>query len=339
MLEYALLANDERLKDFIRDSYEFTRGFGIARIGLFGEGCTIGDMTALAVRMSEAGVADCWEDIDQYVRNHLSELQILDPALIATLSAGVPPTPAKRWEAADRFPERITGLLCDGALHPTVATPGLMMCCSYNGLIGMYHAWDSIVRHRDGIAEVNLLLNRASPWLDVESHLPYEGRVVLRNKTARRLAVRIPRWAERTSVKVSRNGKPADAFWIGRRLVLDSVRPRDVMEVSFPMVESEARYTVGWSGVHVPGWTEVTRLLDMDKPPQPLEYQVSAAARKPPAPPLPVFTIRFRGNDVVDISPRETGPGQPLYRREHLRAGKAPMRKVKRVVAEKTLGL
>ena len=31
---------------------------------------------------------------------------------------------------------------------------------------------------------MNLLLNRASPWIDVDSYLPYEGRVQLKNKTA-----------------------------------------------------------------------------------------------------------------------------------------------------------
>jgi hypothetical protein len=56
-----------------------------------------------------------------------------------------------------------------------------------------------------------------------------------------------------------------------------------------------------------------------------------------PAPARPVVTIRFRGNDAVDISPRETGPGYPLYRREHLKAGPAPMRKVTRVVPEKVI--
>ena len=27
----------------------------------------------------------------------------------------------------------------------------------------------------------NLLLNRASPWMDIDSYIPYEGKVVLKN--------------------------------------------------------------------------------------------------------------------------------------------------------------
>ena len=44
--------------------------------------------------------------------------------------------------------------------------------------MGLFYAWDGIVRHQDGTAQINLLLNRASPWLDIDSHLPYEGKVV-----------------------------------------------------------------------------------------------------------------------------------------------------------------
>jgi hypothetical protein len=231
------------------------------------------------------------------------------------------------------------GSLCDDALHPTLSTPGLMLCCTYNGLIGYYHAWEGIVRCRAGAAQVNLLLNRASPWLDVDSHLPYEGKVVIRNKTAHTIAVRVPRWVDATRVVCTVGGRKAEPFALGRYLVFEGTRPGCVVQLEFPMVESAETYTVGWAGIQVPGWTEVTRLLEQDKPVLPSDYQVSAAARTGPSAnaPKPVFTIRLRGNDVVDISPRENGSGYPLYRRDHLRAGPAPMRKVTRVVAPRVI--
>ena len=341
LLEYADLANDERLKSFVRDGYEYIRCFGIARIGLFGETCTVGDMTSLAVRLSDAGVGDFWEDVDQYARNHLAELQVLDPGPIRAIAAASPAVPVRPWEDPDRFVERTMGCLCDDALHPTVSTPGLMLCCTYNGLIGYYHAWEGIVRCRGGAAQVNLLLNRASPWLDVDSHLPYEGKAVIRNKTARAIAVRIPRWADLPAVACTVNGRKAEPFPMGRYLVFEGTRGGDELRLEFPIVESTASYTVGWAGIHVPGWTEVTRLLDQDKPVAGTDYQVSAAPRTGPSAnsPRPVFTIRFRGNDVVDIAPRETGLGYPLYRRDHLRGSRAPMRKVARVVAPRVIDI
>jgi hypothetical protein len=330
LLEYADLANDERLKAFVRDGYEYLRCFGIARIGLFGETCTVGDMTSLAVRLSDAGVGDYWEDADQYTRNHLAELQVLDPGPIRAIAAASPTAPVRSWEDPDRFVERTMGCLCDDALHPTLSTPGLMHCCTYNGLIGYYHAWEGIVRCHGGAAQVNLLLNRASPWLDVESHLPYEGKVILRNKTARTIAVRVPRWVELAGVACTVDGKKIEPFLLGRYLVFEGMHRGGVVQLEFPMAESTATYTVGWAGIQVPGWTEVTRLLEQNKPVLPTDYQVSEAPKG--VGPLPVFTIRFRGNDVMDILPRETGSGYPLYRRRHLRAGPAPTRKVTRVV-------
>ena len=59
-MDLAVLARDERLKAFVRDGYEYIRCFGIARIGLFGEPCTVGDMTALAVKLSDAGDSGGW---------------------------------------------------------------------------------------------------------------------------------------------------------------------------------------------------------------------------------------------------------------------------------------
>ena len=51
-------------------------------------------------------------------------------------------------------------------------------CCTANGAVGLYYAWHGITRfdQSSGTATVNLLLNRAAPWLDVDSWLPYEGR-------------------------------------------------------------------------------------------------------------------------------------------------------------------
>jgi hypothetical protein len=89
---YAPVTNDVQLKQFVRHSYQFVRTFGIARVGQFGEQCVTGAMTWLAIKMSDLGVGDYWEDVDQYVRNQLVEGQVTDaPAMHrwnATAAAG-----------------------------------------------------------------------------------------------------------------------------------------------------------------------------------------------------------------------------------------------------------
>ena len=61
-LDYALAANDSRLALFVRDAYDWARQQGIHCLGLFPtwngmtEGCTIADMTGLAVTLTDAGL-------------------------------------------------------------------------------------------------------------------------------------------------------------------------------------------------------------------------------------------------------------------------------------------
>jgi hypothetical protein len=337
ILEYAILTNDEKLKTFVRDGYEYVRTFGIPRIGLLGEGCTVGDMTCLAIKLTDAGIGDYWEDVDQYVRNHLTEIQVLEEEPIRRIVEASPVKEVKSWEDAEHFIERQIGALCGDATHPTLATVGHMHCCSYNGLIGYYHAWEAIIREKSGVAQVNLLLNRASPWLDIDSYLPYEGKVQIHNKTAQLLSVRIPRWVDQKTVLSQVNKRETPSSWLGRYLVFDQIAPGDTITIKFPIVESRETYQSGWEGLQIPGWTEITLPFEQDTMPRPFEYVVSAAQKKPAE--LTTFTCYFKGNTLVDIQPRETGLGYPLYQRERFKQDKAPMVELTRYVSTKTIKL
>jgi hypothetical protein len=53
---------------------------------------------------------------------------------------------------------------------------------------------------------------------------------------------------------------------------------------------------------------------------------------------LDVYTCHFKGNTLVDISPRAQGVvGYPLYLRDHDKKDKAPMRRVTRYTAPKLI--
>ena len=149
-------------------------------------------MVNLAICLSDAGVGDYWEDVDQYVRNHLTEIQQLSPELLQKVAQTGPEYKPQLWETSENVIDRNIGNLFADGTHVTTLTPGGIFCCTENGLIAYYHAWEGIVRCQDRVAQVNLLLNRASPWLDIDSYLPFEGKVVIRNKTARQISIRIP---------------------------------------------------------------------------------------------------------------------------------------------------
>jgi hypothetical protein len=343
ILEYAYVANDATLKEFVKDGYEWQRSWGISEIGTFGdhvwgadtEPCLIADMTALAIRLSDYGVGDYWDDVDQYVRNHLTESQLLRADLLEKVSKGSVEYP-DAWKKYPGGPEGMQGIADIGVGREglpwtpsmqqhelkTVAPEkpdtkdviprsiGLMAgmievttmpytiqggCCSGNGTQAMYYAWHSTVRFKDAVATVNLLLNRVSPWMDVSSYLPYEGKVVLKNKQARRAAIRIPRWVDRAAIQTRVNGKAAATSWIGNYLVVDGLRPKDLIVLDFPIVERTAKYTMAF-----------------DRP----------------------YTFQFKGNTVVDVSPRDTNPtGYPVYLRDHFQQTQAPMKKVVQYVA------
>jgi hypothetical protein len=343
MLEYADRANDAWLKEFVRNSYEYVRNVGIARIGAFGETCTIGDMTVLAAELSRMGIGDYWDHVDQYVRNHLSEMQLVDQDLVERCVAPMPRAddlpqgsqdadivqtrqdcvPSK--DSTRRVVERNLGTFCSDGGHPAKIprhTWSYTICCLGNGGKGLYYAWKSILDHEGKVARINLLLNRASPWLDIDSYLPYEGKVVIRNKTADKILVRMPLWVDKHAVRSKINGQTAMPFWIGQYAVFDPIKGGDTLTMEFAVVESTETYTLKWNQSDC--WFESNWA----------QRGWKTANEK--------YVCRFKGNTLVEIAPDPVsitdGLGYPLYRREYMKTHEAPMKTVQRFVMESRSG-
>ena len=179
-----------------------------------------------------------------------------------------------------------------------------------------YAVWESIVRCQNGVARINLLLNRASPWLDVDSYLPYEGRVVIRNKTADTMAVRIPAWVDRGQVGCTVDGKDAVVQWLGNYVLLQGLNHQAVVTIYFSMKETtEEYYLTGFSG----DWQWYQKKNE-----------------------LPHYVFTFKGNTCIKAefpnrdkfqvmgADRE---GYHLFQRDHFKAAKAPMKSATRYVA------
>lgn len=221
-------------------------------------------------------------------------------------------------ESAQNVVSRNVGIFFSDASHPTKIPGHSMMvtiCCTGNCTPALYAAWESITRCRNGDAQVHLLLNRASPWLDVDSYLPYEGKVVVHNKTAHRISVRIPLWVEKAAVRCRIDGKPAIPFWAGRYAIFEGVRPGASLVITFPMVETTETYRLAWKQSDF--WQECLN------PGQ--SWKRSNEVTR--------YVCHFRGNTLVDISPRAEGAGYPLYERDEMKRTHAPMRRVIRYLA------
>lgn len=322
LIDYAMVAGDDYVKEFVRQGYEYMRNLGLARIGMWGENIASSYAAAIAIKLCDAGVGDYWEDVDQYIRNCMVEDQINDADIIKGLcrERNVP------VETGEYTIERFMGGLChngnidmDGTLDPT--SNMAQISCPYQE--AYYFVWEGITRYKDGMAQVNLLLNRVSPWVDIESHLPYEGKVIIRNKISKHIAVRISKWIDKDRIESCINGEKADFYIVGNYIQFANVNPGDVINLEFPMKESvETYYLIGMS-FDPKRWFE--RIEE-----------------------LPTYVLRLKGNTCVqtdfvnkDKFPNTNkfgDPGRiryPIYQRKHMiDSSKAPIKKVTRFVAK-----
>ena len=318
MLEYGMTARDERVLEFVRRAYEYTWTFGIPRIGWVNchpgtsnvcEGCALGDLVALAIRLTDAGVGDYWDDVDAVVRNHLVEQQLVHADRLERVAAASQEcdvkekAPHDRQVSVENVIQRSLGNFAGLSAPNSIPNPWVMQCCTGNGTQGLYYGWESIVRQSGDSAQVNLLLNRAAPGLDVDSFLPYQGRVIIRNKNLHRVSVRIPSWVAQRQIRSRVAEKERSGVRIGNFLMFDDLKPGDLIQLEFPIRERSAEYTAN-------------SRTKMEQ----------------------TYKCTFRGSTLVDISPRDSSPtSYPLYVRQHMRRDKAPMKKTSRFVAERTI--
>jgi hypothetical protein len=94
-------------------------------------------------------------------------------------------------QCSDKVIEQTLGGWGTWATPTSIPTTWVMQCCTANASQGLY-IMPGRARSAGSAAHVNLLLNHTSAWIEMDSSLPYEGKVAIRNKAASRLAARIP---------------------------------------------------------------------------------------------------------------------------------------------------
>ena len=275
MYEYATTVNDQQLIKLVRKAYEYLRSLGEPLVGfipeapnkdyLTTEGCVVADMIILAIKMSQAEVGDYWDDADRYIRNQFAEMQMtsddwverntpamnFQPEIIKEKEAKFAAM-AEKWPGVNTIKDvagKSVGAWVTWATandftadseHLTIA-----QCCTGNAARALHYAWDSIITVNDKNVRVNLLLNRASRWVDVNSYLPYEGQVDVEIKKNCNLEVRIPEWVKPDEVSCTVNGKKREIFFGKRYAQIGNVRKKDLVEVTFPITERVVKAAIG----------------------------------------------------------------------------------------------
>lgn len=334
MQEYAEAAGDQEMMAFVVKSYEYAKGLGHNHLtapgyrleqnkgsnylGYFvewvnssewegSETCQVTDMITLALRLSDAGIADYWDDADRWVRNMFAEGQLRTTDWIQRVPEHIsrnisenrlPLTALDPHGTTERVAERNLGAFAGWAApndwHVNNG-PGIMHCCTGNGAQTIYRVWERILRFEAGKLRINLLLNRASPWADVDSHVPYAGRVDVRIKVPCEVAIRLPQWVSPSEAQCFVNDTARAVTWQGRYADAGTVKPGDRVALVFPIHER----------------TDVVH-IEKER-----------------------FTLVRKGNEVVAIDP----PGKicPLYQREHYRQSATRWLKTQRYATDQLI--
>ena len=308
ILEYGVVTKDPQTLEFVRKSYEWAKTQGSSLVGFFpemvlgghytgAEGCEIGDMIGIAVKLTQAGVGDYWDDADRWLRNQFAEQQVTDGSWVPGVAATQKGKPVEYNETDQNVPESVVGGFLGRA---TANEAGFVMphCCTGNCLRALYYVWEHMLEKQGDELRVNLLLNRASEWADVYSYIPYEGRVDLKiKKSIPNVWVRVPEWIASGSADVAAkvNGAVRSVRWEGRYVNVGAAQPGNRITVTFSIAERTIKETIG----AVP------------------------------------YTLVIKGNTVVSIDP--PGKLGPFYLRAHYRENTARWRTMRRFVPEEKM--
>ena len=271
ILKYGLFVNRQDLVEWVMKVYGFARSTG-TDFGWFPEyvggqaceTCGITDMIDLTIILAEAGWTDYWDLAERYGRNHLVESQFTDVEWERELPkkseeeaeeffSTLDPRSYRRGGVADVVKGGFSGGSSPNSIVDLRRGHWWMGCCNAHGVHGLYLLWHHAVRRREQGVFVNLLFNRASSWVVVASHLPYEGRVEVRILDAPVLFVRVPRGVPRSEVEIDTTG--GEWMWVGSYVRFSGLRAGDEVSIAFPVAEREDRvrvlgdeYAVQWRG-------------------------------------------------------------------------------------------
>ena len=209
-------------------------------------------MVIAAIMLSRLGV-DRWDDADRWVRNQLAEGQLTstqwrtDGHIPASELIKQTDVVEGRY-TTDRVLERTLGAFSgwpsanDWAGRPIgkahwYKSLTIQNCFSSNGMRALYCVWRNTLDYERGKLRVNLLLNRASRWADVDSYIPYEGRVEVKMKQGAEVEVRIPEWAPLNQVQCEVDGKARKLTFEGRYARVGKAEKGQTVALKFPIRE------------------------------------------------------------------------------------------------------
>ena len=277
MCQYGYTNSDSEVLDRVHACYNWARLMGDPLTGYYtewmpgsdlylssGQGnsvetCEISDMIFLGLYMTKTGQGDYWDDVDRWTRNMFAESQFLDSSFHDKI-----PDSYLNHDLVDR-PYQDTSLILEKSVGsfwgwmrandglkidyqstpPKLIKTSIMHCCTANGARTLYFVWNSIITEMSGEIRINLLLNKASPWVDINSYIPVTGKVNLQIKQPNKFAVRIPSWCNMADVRLELDNKPLNFDVEGRYVKTGKLPAGCIVSLSLPIQEHTTHRVIG----------------------------------------------------------------------------------------------
>ncbi|WP_311439558.1 beta-L-arabinofuranosidase domain-containing protein [Mesobacillus foraminis] len=311
LARYALFTGDASITQFVKKSYDWA----LTQCTAYGwtpgdmqeqayehETCSLVDLISCGIALARSGYVEYWGVVEKFLRNHLTESQLLDLDWVEKWNDKSMDEPGYKtyYKVAERTRGAFAGYsapndFCCDVNHGRGHTSDLQLCCIGSGTRGLFMGWSNIITNKGGTVRINLLLSRGSKLLDINSHLPHEGRLdLIIHEDIENLEIRIPDWAGYNKVLVERafnnekiiqTGKDSSS-WIKKRYYrIGKAQKGEKITVTFPLSE----------------YKTTEKALGQE------------------------FEVKWRGDDVIHISPE--GQYKPLYNQRKV-FDKAPLKEV-----------
>jgi hypothetical protein len=241
-LDYgAVRVRARKLYEWVRTNYTSTFGWVADSVG--SQTCetdTITSFMRLALELIREGNTEYWNDVERFTRNQLVENQFRDVSRLGIRDSR-------------------TALGLHGAFE-SYADPNSLIaiekgtiegCCIGGGIRGICLAYENTIHETADQVRINLLLSHASAGVEVVSYLPFEGRLDLYPKTAKRLFIRCPDWLRADSIKLEgAGGLRSDLDTKDRYLRISGARPGSKIVLQFDQPQERRTHLVAGKTYH-----------------------------------------------------------------------------------------
>lgn len=263
--KWAVLKKDEKLLNMMKGAFEWTVKYcsswgwvpdGLGEPNGSCETCSITDALHFALLMAKHINPAYYEIAECYARNQLLENQFTNLNYIDNvMNQSNNPQHEKAAKALYGSWASYSKPNCLDIGFNTVEG-----CCLGAGIRGCYLVWNSAVEKKADTVYVNMSFSRNSPWIELISYQPYEGRTDVIVHDAEKIMVRVPSWVNKENIKISINDTQICADYEDIFIKLSGLKQNDYIKIHYPLryaiiqeSVNGADYAVEWKGDTVVG--------------------------------------------------------------------------------------